>query len=247
MNAADKRAFLELLTDTFAAYGKEPPAGTMLKAWWSNLEPYPLRVVALALSAYRDEVGEFAPVPAGIAKRCKVMDGRPTADEAWAMALTSRSELDTVVWTTEAAQAFSRCMPVLQTGDKVGARRAFIDSYERLVTEARNAGRAAAWLVSEGWDPEKRQIAVARAQAAGLLPAPPEHLKLSAPAGTEPAGAEPCPEGLKQVKAMLAEMQDGWAKAAARREAEKEAERAALAQRKQDIAAKVSQYGRDDA
>lgn len=237
MQTADKRAFLDMLTDTMAAYGKPAPEGAQLKAWWSTLEPFPLPAVALAFTAYRDEQGEFAPVPAGIAKRCKLLDGRPTADEAWAIALTSRDEADTVVWTTEAAEAFAICTPILNMGDEVGARMAFKDAYNRLVMLARASCQPAKWDVSLGWDKTKREAALERAQVAGLLPAP----EVVARIGYQRA-AEPCPAGLKRVKEELARLQDGWAAAAAKREAERIAEQEAVEQRKRVIAEQVAEH-----
>jgi hypothetical protein len=40
--------------------------------------------------------------------------GRPaSAEEFWVISLTSRDEVDTVVWTTECAEAFSLAKPIL--------------------------------------------------------------------------------------------------------------------------------------
>lgn len=242
MQTSDKRQFIELLTTTMAAYGKPLPEGAFLKAWWDVLEPFPMEVVRASMLAYRDENGEFAPVPAGIAKRCKVMDGRPSADEAWAISLTSRDEADTVVWTAEMAEAFGLCRSILDMGDEVGARRAFIDAYNRLVTVARQDGVPAKWSVSQGWDMRKREAAITRAQTAGLLPAPVvrEMIPYGGQAGVQ---QEPCPEGLKRVKEELAKLQDAREKMAQRRAAQAEAERQATAARKQEIAEQVAQYG----
>jgi hypothetical protein len=240
MQATEKRQFMSMLTDALAAYGKPLPDGAILNAWWSNLEPFPLQVVDRAFADYRAENGEFAPVPAGIAKRCRLMDGRPSDDEAWAIALTSRNEEDTVVWTAETAEAFSICSSVLNMGDEVGARMAFKDAYNRLVADARSAGRPASWNASLGWDGKKREAAIERAHKAGLLPAPTVHALL--PNYVDPSDGEASPEGLKMVKEALADLQDGWAKAAEQRAAEAAAERYAEMQRKADIAAQVEAY-----
>ena len=112
----------------------------------SHLEPYPLRTVAAAMQAYRDENGEFAPVPAGIAKRCKLMDGRPGAEEAWAIALIGQDEMASVVWTTEIAEAFRICRPVLGSSGAISARKPFLEAYERIVAAARLERRPAEWL-----------------------------------------------------------------------------------------------------
>lgn len=243
MQANEKRQFIEMLTDTLAAYSKPLPEGAMLNAWWTNLEPFPLPVVSMALTTYRDENGEFAPVPAGIAKRCKLMDGRPTADEAWAIALTSRDEAETVVWTEEAAEAFGLCRSVLDVGDEIGARRAFIEAYSRFVTVSRGVGRPVKWGASIGWDSAKREVALTKAQTAGLLPAPTVRNLL--PNYAEPGEqVQGCPEGLKRVKEELAKLRDGWAKAEKLRAEKIEAERNGAAQKKQEIAENVRLYQR---
>lgn len=189
MDASQKPEFMKRLAGVMASYGKGLPDTAILAAWWSDLSPYPLRVVALALQAYRDECGEFAPVPAGIAMRCKVMDGRPGPEEAWAIALTGRNEEDTTVWTEECAEAFSKCRPVLDMGDEVGARMAFKEAYARMIADARAARRPAVWIASEGWNKEKRIAAVEKAVIAGLLPMPQSVAALAGPATTSDTDA----------------------------------------------------------
>lgn len=168
----NKDLFLKMLAKAMGAYAKPLPDAGIIASWMEALKPYPLSIVAAAFAAYCDENGEFAPVPAGIAKRCKSMDGRLGAEEAWAIALTSRDEADTVVWTQEIAEAFSICQSVLEMGDEVGARMAFKDAYNRLITAARAAGKPAQWSASLGWDMRKREASLTKAAVAGLLPAP---------------------------------------------------------------------------
>lgn len=172
MNAADTPRFMQVLAETLAAYSKPLPETAMVRAWMSNLEPYPLRTVEAAMQAYRDENGEFAPVPAGIAKRCKLMDGRPGAEEAWAIALTSQDEKASVVWTTEIAEAFRICRPVLDSSGAISARKPFLEAYERIVAAARADRRPADWVASVGWDKTQHVSVLGNAVRAGLLPAP---------------------------------------------------------------------------
>lgn len=240
MEIHEKREFIGMLTEVLAAYGKGLPEGALLKAWWDNLAPFPLRAVALAFAEYRAQQGEYAPVPAGIAKRCQTMDGRPTADEAWAVALTGRDEADTVVWTAETAEAFGLCASVLNLGDEVGARRAFIDAYNRLVGAARLAGKPAQWQVSLGWDMAKRIEPIRKATAAGLLSAPAVAGLLPPPAPED--GFDEAPRGLKVLKEEVAKLQAGWADRLARRSQELAAEREAERQKKAEIAEQVTEY-----
>jgi hypothetical protein len=237
MEDHDKGRFLQMLTKAMGAYGKSLPEPSIIDVWVDLLRPFSLRTVGMAFAAYLDQNGEFEPKPAGIAKLCKQMDGRPTDEEAWAIALTSRAEEETVVWTTETAEAFGLCSSVLSMGDEVGARMAFKDAYNRLVSSARMANKPCQWTVSLGWDKDRRVAALEKAQKAGLLMAPAVQHLLPAPP-IESLG-EPSPEGLEMVKAALAELQDGWEKAAQAREDALQAEREAVAERKRELAAQV--------
>lgn len=237
MEAKEKNQFVELLKRTMGAYSKSLPESAMLLVWWDLLKGYPLRAVAAAMAAYIDQNGEFEPKPAGIAKLCKLMDGRPGADEAWAIALTSRNEADTVIWTRETAEAFGACQPVLATGDEVGARMAFKDAYNRLVAEARLAGKPASWTVSLGWDKHKREAALEHAQVAGLLPAPAVQALLPGPAKEEVDQ-----NGLARLKEELKKLVPASEKMAQRRAAELQAEQEDLAARKASIKKRIKSY-----
>lgn len=93
------------------------------------------------------------------------------ANEAWALALTSIDEHETVVWTDEMAAAMGDARPILSVGDKVGARMAFISSYERRVDAAKSSGCLPRWSASLGQDPARRQTAIEDALSAGKISA----------------------------------------------------------------------------
>lgn len=241
MDDLKKARFLQMLTKAMGAYGKPLPEVGLIDSWIEMLEQYSLRVIGMAFAAYCDDEDRFPPVPAGIAKRCKLLDGRPGTEEAWAIALASRDEADTVVWTSEIAEAFGICSTVLASGDEIGARMAFKDSYNRLVSAARMTNQPVQWSASLGWDAERREAAVTKAAASGLLPAPQAKALLPnyAPAGAQ---QEASPEGLAKVKAALAKLQEGWASAAERRQEQLDAERQEVAARKQAIAGQIARY-----
>lgn len=243
MELQEKDQFTKILERAMSAYQKPLPEKAALEDWWNLLKRYPLRAVGMAFAAYIDQEDRFAPLPAAIAKRCKLMDGRPTADEAWAIALTSRDESDTVVWTEEAAQAFALCRPVLDMRDEVGARRSFIDAYNRLVGEARMVNQPAKWNVSLGWDMKKREASLERAHVAGHLSAPAVQSLLPNYSGAGAVKQEGSPEGLKRVKEALKELRGSWDRAAQVRAAKVAAAREAEVQRKAEIAAQVAEYG----
>lgn len=231
------REFVALLADVYGNYGKPIPDGAVVGAWWRALAPFPHRTVAQAFSSYAMERPDFAPVPNSISARCRLLDGRPTDDEAWALALSSRDERETVVWCDEMAQAFATCQPVLTSGDEVGARMAFKDAYNRMVGAARAANRQPSWSVSPGWDAGRRQLVVEQAARNGLLPAP-QALALL-PNGLADGDVADCrPEGLQRVLAALAELESPIVKAERMSQARMDAE----TRHTEEIARKVAAY-----
>lgn len=207
MEDSQKAAFLERLTEIMLAYGKPLHDRAVLDAWWRQLQEFPLRIVALAFSAYREENDTFAPVPNSIYKRCLLMDGRPGAEEAWAIALRSTDEADTVIWTQEIAAAFAICRPVLDSSGAISARKPFLEAYMRLVTEARAIRRPAEWIASLGWDPARQVQAIKAATSAGQLVGPAATALLEGPAG-DPTPSAAAHAQLSKVKQMLKAMED---------------------------------------
>ena len=85
----------------------------------------------------------------------RIDDGRPDADEAWAMMPTS--ELASVVWTNEMAQAWGVACPLLEAGDIGAARNVFQSIYTKAVLEARIRREPARWMPSLGSDVGARE------------------------------------------------------------------------------------------
>jgi hypothetical protein len=245
MKQSDFDAFHALLTSCLSMWDKAPSAAVSA-VWFRSLAEFDMTALSAAFSAHmRDPVnGKFEPKPAHIIEqieRAAKQDGRPGAEEAWAISLTARDESDTVVWTNECAQAWSAAKPVMDMGDEVGARMAFKETYSRLVAEARSRFEAASWEVSEGFDSERRRIAVARAVEAGRIPAGRyaaiEHitpLMLSGPA----AGGIP-----EAVRQKLAELREQFTRPY-EGPSEADLERERLAELKRAQAQKVEQFMR---
>lgn len=124
-----------------------------------DLEKYSFIDCANALKKCRAEVRGRLTL-SDVVTRIHSNDGRPTKDEAWNIALQSSDERDTVVWTPEICAALDGARAILSAGDKVGARMAFMATYERLVTSARATGEPAKWAASFGWDGELRARAL---------------------------------------------------------------------------------------
>lgn len=242
METAQKPEFLKMLAKLMGSYGKPLPEAGLLAAWWDDLSRFPLPVVVMAFSQYRDENGEFAPVPAGIAKRCNLLDGRPGEEEAWANVLTSRDEAATVVWTKEAAEAFAIARPTLEAGDEVGARMAFKEAYRRMVAAARAVMESAQWTVSLGWDVASRKEVIRKATTAGLLAAPAVVGLLPPPDEEADPDDEAAQRGLKTLKDELAKLSLASNKKAEQRAAELQAERDAVAARKRELDEQAATY-----
>ena len=155
--------------------GAYAPNATNSALFFRALRAHPFTAVRAAFDAHVSDPqrGRFVPVPADLLAQLQAVaasDGRLGAEEAWAVALSGRHEADTVVWTDELAQAWA-IAKVVHESDEVGGRMAFRDAYDRLVAEARAAGRPVEWRVFEGFDAGRRADAVKAAIAIGRIPA----------------------------------------------------------------------------
>jgi len=96
-------------------------------------------------------------------------DGRPSADEAWAIAVQVSDEGATVVWTDEISTAWMDAKPIIDTGDNVAARMAFKSSYNRAVDLAREGTIPIHWKPSLGHDISSRHAVLRAAYEKGHL------------------------------------------------------------------------------
>lgn len=85
----------------------------------------------------------------------RLNDGRPGPEEAWSM--IPRGEEVTIVWTAEMAAASGAAGPLLEEGDAIAARMAFLEAYRSRVAEARDAGVPIKWSASLGTDVRGRE------------------------------------------------------------------------------------------
>lgn len=154
---------LEAIAVTAELCGKvfSPAAARQFAA---DLSPYPEAQVLGALERCRREVKGVLSLADVISR---LDDGRPGADEAWAM--IPRDETQSVVWTDEMAEAYGVARPLLTVGEPIAARVAFREAYARAVTLARCEQRAPQWRLSPGYDPAGRELAVSDAVSKGRL------------------------------------------------------------------------------
>ena len=189
----DKREFAGIMEAVMILYGKESTPA-LLRLYWNALSAYPIEQVRYAFDHWVKDPkqGTFMPKPADIIRTIQDATGTGEAqwlspNEAWAIALPAADESATVVWTAEMAKAFEIARPILEEGDKIGARMAFLPAYERLVDQAKRENRTPVYEVSAGWDQNMRQIAVQNAVTAGLLPPPKDDPSLLPPPLETPA------------------------------------------------------------
>ncbi len=181
MRDQDKQKFLKMMQATLAIFDKSASNETV-GIWWKLLASYEFSDVEIAFSRYLATTeGKFAPKPASIIAIIEAIrpDGRPGADEAWAM--IPRDESATAVMSQEMHEALGIAQPLLDEGDKIGARMAFKEAYCLIVERNKFSGVAPAWSVSLGWDVNGRESVIREAilfgrlseehvHSAGLLP-----------------------------------------------------------------------------
>lgn len=200
LTAEQHEQVLELVYATAEVLGHEmrPSAGMLIA---EDLAAYPFAEIRQALARCRAELHGRLTL-AAILERVPSANAHLLPNEAWALALTSTDELETVVWTPEIAKAFGAARPVLEGGDRVGARMAFLAAYERELAQAKAEGRRPEWQVSLGHDPQRRQIVLEEAVTAGRLPAPQvQHL-------LPPPDEPPTPKAKAQRQHVVAQLRD---------------------------------------
>lgn len=183
MKNTDKSEFVSTLNLCYATLLKPLPSVDALNLWFKLLEPYSIEQVKAALAQHMCE-SKFPPVPADVVQRMpQQSDGRPDAEEAWAISRGAVDEDETVVWTQECAAAFAKVEHLLLARDDVAARMAFKSAYTRLVEQARAQKIVPHWYSSNGRDAARREYVIAQAVRDGRLTL--EHAKTIVPAVLE--------------------------------------------------------------
>ena len=203
MHDSEKVAFRDLMKGV-AEYYDRKLAPTTVGIYWNGLADLPLAAVREALTAHIQDpkAGQYMPKIADIRRAIESSreDGHPGADEAWSIALQARHESATVVWTEQISDAFfTAAMPLLDEGDKIAARRAFIERYEHVIAEARKQGIDAKWIVSLGSNPAQRATAIETAVRHGRLTAEYANKMLPAPESAAPGAMLALENGIKDA------------------------------------------------
>lgn len=157
---------VQLLAATAELMGMQITAPS-LAIMAKDFSGYQLGHIEAALKNVRLNHTKFS--PAAIQKELDALDinSRPSADEAWAM--WPHDESSSAVVNDEMAEAMNIAYPLLEDGDKIGARMAFKDAYNRLITTNKAKGVKPKWFPSLGHDYEGRQLALKEAEILGRL------------------------------------------------------------------------------
>lgn len=170
MQSDDFENFARVLDAAYSLHSKSLNADARA-LFFASLTEYSLPDVRKAFQAHMKDPqrGQFPPKPADLIAQLQgepKSDGRPDADEAWAISFRADDEAETIVWTEECSQAFHRASAV---EDETGRRMAFKSTYTRIVAAARERGEPVRWVKSLGHDVQRRDVVLAQAVRDGRL------------------------------------------------------------------------------
>jgi len=179
----NNKQFSDMLNDLADFYNKKLST-LQLQMYFKVLSIYPLKAVQVAIEAHLSdsERGRFMPLPADLIGHLEKLrfDGRPSAEEAWSVAVQSIDERVTVVWTQETQDAWwGAASELMAIGDKFNASRGFIGKYNDLVSVNRLQGKTVVWSVAQGYDKDLREQAIREAHKAKKIST--EHAKILLP------------------------------------------------------------------
>ena len=165
MKESDKVEFIKSLVSMAAVFRHEIKP-EVYDIYWSIFSEYELVEFKQACSKCMLE-NKFFPVPADIIQHIPSAqkNNHVGAEEAWAIAEEAMDEYSTVFITNEILEAKVISQDLYDSGDKVGARMAFKDAYNRIIKTAQSPK----WKMSEGYDKARKQDAIRNALALGRL------------------------------------------------------------------------------
>lgn len=136
-----------------------------LRAIAEDVAQYPEHQAMAALRRCRRELTGRLTLAAILSR---IDDGRPTPEIAWSQ-VSQLSERDTLVGTTEQVEAFAAVSAMVDNGDIIPARMAFLERYKALVGQSKDQGVPVRYVVSPGYDAALRESAVRQAHNSGLI------------------------------------------------------------------------------
>lgn len=176
-----------------------------------QLSQYPAKSVLLALERCAIDCRHRLTL-ADIVQR--LVDGRPGAEEAWA--LMPKREEDAGTVTDEMSAAWGTAC-ALYASDQVACRMAFREAYTREVQAARLEAKPVVWRVSPGFDKAATEGAAIEALRKGLVSESealhyvlPEHHNRALASAGRPIRPELEPADLSKVKRLTDGIKKHW-------------------------------------
>lgn len=207
MTENDIDEFFLMLDEVYDLMGKTPAAKIISASskaiFYRTLCGYTLEEIRAAIDAHAAD-GVYTPVPSDIKFQIEKRSGAlwMSADEAWAT--VPKLESDSGILNQVSAAALAVAQSLIDDGEMVAARRAFIDAYNARVESAKAHPdpdqRMPKNFISGGNHPERfgdahgeRMMLIERAQKSGLLPSP------KAPAPVQQLGHSRPPPGALEL------------------------------------------------
>ena len=155
----EKNEFLSVINKTADLYDKKIERARV-SVYWDALKHRDLTDIKTAINRHIQDAdrGRFFPLPADISAQLpKEMDAWLSANEAWATC--PKNESDSAAMCPEISSALCIAQDLINDGDMIAARMAFIEHYNRLTEQARQEGKKPEWFPSYGFDKETRYLA----------------------------------------------------------------------------------------
>ena len=160
----DRNKLIEAIAVAQEVTGTPLSSDGAVEAMLADLQVYPDGQVLAALRRCMREVKGKLTL-ADIISR--IDDGRPPPEVAWSM--VPKSEAASVCWTGEMREAFAVAYRLIEAGETVQARMAFLEAYRNQVQLARDERRPVKWEFRLGTDKDARELVILDAAEKGRV------------------------------------------------------------------------------
>lgn len=161
----DKRLIMKIAV-TYELVGGREPSNAVKAELIKTLEKYEPIQVSNALDRCKTEIKGHLSLSDIITR---IDDGRPEPSTAWEM--MPKSEDETCVMTDEMSMCLGCCTQLIDSGDHIAARMAFVEEYKKQLSIARAAGYPVRWRISLGNDKNGRVGPISNAYSKRLISA----------------------------------------------------------------------------
>ena len=156
MKTNEKQDFLDVMNKTADLFGKTIP-NERVSVYWEALKHRTLTDIKTAINRHVQDAdrGRFFPLPSDISHQLpNELNAWLSANEAWAAC--PKDENSSAAMCDEMSQSLFVAQDLINMGDMIAARMAFIEYYNRLMEAAKSEGRKPIWFTSYGMDKELR-------------------------------------------------------------------------------------------